>query len=106
MNKEELLEVLDMSKDKQWEWICKNHFVWSEWDHNWYYGKQIICCIADLAFRLRDEAVKANHRAFHDGIYEVMLHVVGNDNLATAFWGEEYAKPIHWIIAALIAKGD
>ena len=58
----------------------------------------------DLAFRLRDEAVAKNSRAFHNAIYEVMLIVVGDDQWATAYWGECYSKPEHWIAAALAAK--
>ena len=87
----DLLKVLDMSEKEQRKWLLVNYF------------HQRMPCVsnADLAFRLRDE-VKTED--FHNAIYEVMLKVEGNDNWATAFWGGCLAKPIHWIIAALIAK--
>ena len=91
MKKEELLKVLDMSEDEQWEWCIQN-------------TKHIGESLADLAFRLRDEAVAKNHADFHNAIYNIMVKVEGDNKWATAFWGECLAKPIHWIIAALIAK--
>ena len=60
------------------------------------------CSIADLAFRLRDEAVKESHKKFYDAIYEVMAYC-GDDSWASMLWGMAYAKPIHWVIASLIA---
>ena len=94
MNEQELLAVLDMSEAEQ--------SVWTEAPEHG--NRQMGESLADLAFRLRDEVVAKSHADFHEAIYDVMVKVEGNDNWATAFWGECIAKPIHWIIAALIAK--
>ncbi len=109
MNKAKLLEVLDMSEDKQWEWICKNHFVWSEWDHNWYYGKQIICCIADLAFRLRDEA--KSEVGFAERYYTALEDIykyrkIQKQCQSFNAWITYQLSPTDMVIAVLIAKGD
>lgn len=130
-----LLFVLDMSEDEQyaklayyvqpkpWKHISSGSFTLSSCDPEYcrkckkplrtFEDDASECPIpnglseslADLAFRLRDEAVAKNHADFHEGIYDVMVKVEGNDNWATAFWGECLAKPIHWVIASLIAKG-
>ena len=100
MTEQDLLKVLDMSEEKQDKWtyisgIRKHHPT----DEN------RIESLVDLAFRLRDEVFKEYGvlGGFHDGIYKVQEYL-GEDAWATAFWGECIAKPIHWIIAALIAK--
>jgi len=101
----DLLKVLDMSEDEQYYWVCqfhaKYHFKISLFPDN---HEEMRKELADLAFRLRDEAVAKNHADFHNAIYNIMVKVEGDNKWATAFWGECLAKPIHWIIAALIAK--
>ena len=91
----DLLKVLDMSKDEQGEYLFQKDIWKLEIQKE---------SLADLAFRLRDEAVAKNHADFHNAIYNIMVKVEGDNKWATAFWGECLAKPIHWIIAALIAK--
>ena len=88
----DIKEFLAMSEDEKWN-LLENK-----------YGKGSFHSFETLAFRLRDEAVAKNSRAFHNVIYEVMLIVVGDDQWATAYWGECYSKPEHWIAAALAAK--
>lgn len=106
----DLLAVLDMPEDspEQYGWllsIIREHKA---------------CCLADLAFRLRDEAVrdcpekwekaKAIVVEARTGIYkykEVMKGLDGYENglklrVNTSFC--DYAKSKHWIITALIAK--
>lgn len=91
---EQLLAVLDMSEDEQHDWCarCPGCRMGNE-------------SLADLAFRLRDEVFRefGAIRGFHDGIYKVQEYL-GEDAWATAFWGECIAKPIHWIVSALIAR--
>ncbi len=101
----ELLNVLDLPEEEQITWFYRRHdpklhtIVWIAPKARFKDGM-----LADLAFRLRDEIVNANSKAFHDAIYKVMRKVKGNGNWATAYWGECSAKPIHWILASLIAK--
>lgn len=103
MNKDQLLAVLDMSEDEQWEWCVKN-----------VKEKTIGESLADLAFRLRDETKNLIHRsgdwgnlnALYEAQKEVYTKVTGEVAFVgelSGFWMCE-AKPIHWIIAALIAK--
>lgn len=64
--------------------------------------------LADLAFKLRDEAVAREDGNWCEAEYEVFLHIIGEENEKDAIgldtWCSMYAKPIHWIIIALIAK--
>ena len=106
MTEQELLAVLDMSEDEQQIWLIKKEVMVGA-VLQCKGGSELPCpseSLADLAFRLRDEVVAKSHADFHEAIYDIMVKVEGNDNWATAFWGECIAKPIHWIIAALIAK--
>ena len=87
----DLLKVLDMSEDspEQYGWllsIIREHKA---------------CCPADLAFRLRDEAGKHWH-LWKDGEYQVKEYLRLGFPCIDELWP---IKPIHWIIAALIAKG-
>ena len=104
MNKDQLLKILDMCENKQWKWLIKNIFKIS-WDGKYthfYYQNEEILSLADLAFRLRDED-KYN---FVFGLVEVWQHL--KNEMGTPSPGEMIrdSKPIHWIIAALIAKAE
>ncbi len=63
---------------------------------------------ADLAFRLRDEAVELDKGVlFGRGLAKICQKIYNNEgyNLHEFLsWAATLAKPIHWIIAALIAK--
>ena len=99
MTEQELLAVLDMSEDEQFKWLMDNDIVTSE-----YVKCSRHLILADLAFRLRDEV---NNGKMHEAMYLVQQNVKDAPDVldyATAFWGLYHAKPIHWIIAALIAK--
>lgn len=105
MNKiEELLAVLDLPEDEQINWLYEKELVFKKAEKVYTFkGKASWrCCpsLADLAFRLRDEVNKVE---FHHCIAIVAKHLS-----PTVMHYAEYAlctmKPIHWIIAALIAK--
>jgi len=86
---DEILKVLDMKSEKEQEdWL---------WDRKLIHEDE---SLASLAFRLRDEA---EPHEFDLGLYEVYLYLKIAD-VAFGFWARAYCKPIHWIIAALIAK--
>ena len=100
----DLLKVLDMSEDspEQYGWLLST------------IREHKACCPADLAFRLRDEAIAEDDKSeincsWCEASYEVYLYVIGEENEMEAkegldTWFSMRAKPIHWIIAALIAK--
>ena len=100
----ELLAVLDMPETEQWKRL--RPFTDASGD-DYERGLYSKCLrkrvLADLAFRLRDEAIEKYGVEFHNGIYAVQCYLK-KEEWATAFWGEVYAQPIHWIIAGLIAK--
>ena len=103
MTKEQLLKVLDMSEDEQWE-QCYRHIP--EFGQHEY-------SLADLAFRLRDKYLSIDYeratwmvccyvkkmQCIYINCGEEQLHAVVKDG-----WWIYHSKPIHWIIAALIAR--
>ena len=99
----ELLKVLDMGEREQVVYLQEQKLL-SQYDDR-ISAKYLRGCLADLAFRLRDEAMKTKEtkKRFHDALYEMQVEQ-GETEWATAWWGYAIAKPIHWIIAALIAK--
>ena len=90
-----------MSEDEQIQWLLKFYPEYQNY-------LDPIPSLADLAFRLRDE-METNLQISHfaASLREVHLYVRLNPDIHNtdfiAFWLYE-AKPIHWIIAALIAK--
>ncbi len=88
-----------MPKDKQWEWCVKNVKAAGE-------------SLADLAFRLRDEVVNNDLKNetgwWCEAEYEVFLYLgypeEEEEDIGLDTWCCMYAEPIHWILAALIAK--
>ncbi len=98
---DELLKVLDLSGAEQIQWLDE---------------QGIIRCtesLADLAFRLRDEAVNKTNN-FVPGRLDVYQRYLQNQGIERGImashiiddmdvWFVSCAKPIHWIIAALIA---
>jgi hypothetical protein len=91
MSKEERLKVLDMNEDEQVDWL---------WDRNILKPNE---SLADLAFRLRDEAVKKDWMYWEIACCQVWQATPHKYNYNPGRFGSR-AKPIHWIIAALIAK--
>lgn len=103
-DKQKLLAVLVLSEDDQWKFLIARQDIQemcqSQLDE-WSQPKYKRMVLADLAFRLRDEAVESlGEAAWH----KTVVIVCGYMWKDTA-WFKNYAKPIHWIIAALIAKG-
>ena len=96
----ELLKVLDITKEEQWVWCAKNIKAVGE-------------SLADLAFRLRDEAENKEGLWWSGGLSKVFFYLAhsperfdlsSEDRMRQFQWFGTKAKPIHWIIAALIAK--
>ena len=94
MSETDLLAVLDTSEKEQRKWLLINYF------HQRMPGVSN----ADLAFRLRDETMESSE--LYSAMLDVHQHVEGSQDRAQdyVFWSMR-AEPIHWIIAALIAKG-
>ena len=100
MTKEELLKVLDMKEDEQWCWAVKKF--------NLVYPRDTLPC---LAFRLRDEAIMLKEFPFlmarvynHAHGYKPNKGEIHAPIMMMWIWFAGYAKPIHWVIASLIAK--
>ena len=116
MTEQELLAVLDMDEDFQWNFLitrqdiqemCQNQLdAWSESK----YKRRVL---ADLAFRLRDEIIvnEQGRMAWFNALFDVNEYVGGSKKYTTPSmpfdedrWLCYYGKPIHFIIAALITK--
>lgn len=110
----EFLAVLDMPESKQAEWLCKAELIepgahaciidsrTEEEKHAW-----IQAIFADLAFRLRDEVLSSENGTIKwvAGMFDVYMKMTGS-KLLNWKWGYVKAEPIHWIIAALIARQE
>lgn len=67
--------------------------------------KPITESLATLAFRLRDEAVKKDSYIWTEACVNVFRKVCSDwDERSFDVWWQDNSRPIHWIIAALIAK--
>lgn len=107
MKQADLLKVLDMSEDFQWNFLvghkgiqemCQNQLdAFCQTKHK----RRVL---ADLAFRLRDEVVEKDWVAWQIGSARVWGATHESEYNPGKFGNR--AKPIHWIIAALIAKGE
>lgn len=112
----ELLKVLDLPEDKQIDWLIQHNFINYSTHEGLYEDATPIKIpfqsLADLAFRLRDERVRAtpysNRYAYDNALELVYRHERESRKEGTdkAGWGRDWSQPIHWIIAALIAKGE
>ena len=90
---DELLAVLDMPEEKQQMWlIYKQRIEPTE-------------SLADLAFKLRDEVIKKYKGQFNpiDSWVRGIIKVCSKFDWFLYDWNI-LAQPIHWIIAALVAK--
>lgn len=106
MKTADLLKVLDLgSQEAQIKALYRlgyEYFVFRKCGRD---GGKYECregSLADLAFRLRDKVYKDSNIQLHDAMY-LIQQKEGGEDLATAFWGLYSARPIDWIIAALIA---
>lgn len=89
---EKLLAVLDLPEKEQVDYLFLHDYDLDE-------------SLADLAFRLRDEVLESESGTLHwvMAMFDVYMKMTGS-KLLNWKWGYVKAKPIHWIIAALIAK--
>lgn len=114
MTKDQLLAVLDMTEDEQLQWLIDNKITDGSLAVSQVTGKIVPHWIrielADLAFRLRDDADKIK---YGQAIVVVQNELVRLGKLSIYHQKEiatnEYkwifeSKPIHWVIASLIAK--
>lgn len=105
----ELLKVLDMSEDEQWKFITNQPlgiisglmaFDWNEPEN-----RRVI--LADLAFRLRDENLYKHSESLqmvHEYVDYGGNRMYSSTPAGALSWFCFSAKPIHWIITALVAK--
>jgi len=118
---EKLLAVLDMTEDEQWVYLAKAGLMSHPWNAQdlklgielwrWkaYFEREVKdkyqALLAETAFRLRDEAVVEYEDYWGQATWTVYEYFTGaKDKLLTSSWFLCVAKPIHFIIAALIAK--
>ena len=109
---QELLSVLDMTEEEQYEWVsqyCKDNYIDNEitisHPNLGFDDYEIECSLADLAFRMRDEADKARLTLARIEVFKAIKEPVHFEEAKyLEYWWNSYAQPIHWIIAALIAK--
>ena len=109
----ELLAVLDMPKpDEQLYWLKEHREEFGIDNHPASYPlrgfpRAAKFFLADLAFRLRDEAVKKSIGFWRDGQLAVFYHVAKQNVWRVSdldMWFARHTQPIHWIISSLIAK--
>jgi hypothetical protein len=113
MTDKELLAVLDLPEEEHLMAVAK--LAWRSRKkssiladfHREYKGGYMDTSLADLAFRLRDEAVsdlpeRNAAEKWESALKAVCKHI--GIYLPIDEWFVDHAQPIHWIIAALIAK--
>jgi hypothetical protein len=98
---DKLLAVLDMSEDEQKDWLWKRGYIVNR---KTVYAT-MIPSLADLAFRLRDEVVKQYGWGVWHNAKEIVWNYKHGHKTYIEFC-DVIAKPIHWIIAALIARKE
>ena len=102
----DLLKVLDMSEKEQYIWLFGAGII-----HHHPTNENQIESLADLSFRLRGE-IAVSHDiqwAYAEvynkaGGYKLRPYETHDPTTIMWIWYATRAKPIHWIIAALIAK--
>lgn len=102
----DLLKVLDMSEEEQIEWLIEKGITDGSLARSQVTNKKIVkhwirIELADLAFRFRDEV--ESKVEFHHCFAKVCKHIDPHI-MNYAGYALCTAKPIHWIIAALMAK--
>lgn len=95
---EELLKVLDLPEDEQTQWMYELQKSGKYGNYDWRFH-----FFADLAFRLRDETIEKD-LDWDDAMILVWEKLERPMKYQT--FCKYYAQPIHWIIAALIAKAE
>ena len=97
---DKLFPVLEMPEERQLKWAQKNLMESS--------SERWCTSLADLAFRLRDEAVNIRYSKLVSAMEKVAMKsakaLTSYDMEGFNEWFTMEAQPIDWIIAALIAK--
>jgi len=108
---QKVLEILNLPAEEQLTWVALNNNiiqidVW-EWDGvnnivipieiNWR-------ILADLAFRMRDEACSRDSIYWEKAVYKVYQKSFTREYDNVFLWMTEFAQPIHWICASIIAE--
>ena len=109
MNVDKCIRVLYRNEDEQTLWLCSYIYHNKKGEDYWHNFLNRHISLADLAFRLRDGV---EYSTWTDALATVSIYV--QDKAVQAWTPEKEAldmfdwkynsKPIHWIIAALIAK--
>ena len=98
-----LLPGSSMSEEEQGKWLVLHHII----KYKQPRPNQILWeSLADLAFRLRDEA---DRKCYWEAAREVWRHCYQGGIKISDLWTEwwiENSQPIHWIAAALEAKKE
>ncbi|GAG47404.1 unnamed protein product [marine sediment metagenome] len=94
---EDLLKLLDLPDNEFLPEVVRHIGI-----KHWKPGEPLRESLADLAFRLRDEAKAHNYNRWIDATKE-MWKVAHKYLTYEQFW-TAYAQPKHWIVAALIAR--
>jgi hypothetical protein len=101
MTREEILNLDKLSEGEQVEWLLKNHIIKNRVVKYSWGTTDVYESLADCAFRLRGEVLENIPNGY--GVWvERLLYVMDN----VAFIDAYRARPIHWIMAALLAKGE
>ena len=100
MNKSEILNLHTLSEDEQIAWLIANKVVQPRRPECPYEPR---CgeSLPEIAFRLRDEVSQVKY--FHR-VYSVAVDETEPPDMHVRIWALYEAKPIHWIMAALLAK--
>ena len=99
------LKLLDMTEQEQRKWLVLHHILkYKQPQPNQIRWESL----ADLAFRLRDEAVQLciSWEKAKEDVWVYVCHKKPDVEISYIGFWTNLAKPIHWIVAALIAKGD
>jgi hypothetical protein len=107
---EQLLKVLDLTEEEQFDFVVRQPLgiISGFMAFDWHEPENRKSLLADLAFRLRDET--PNFGVGCDQVWRWLREKYSKDGknrevvLGTNIYFYYYAQPIHWIIAALIAK--
>ena len=105
-------KILAMSEEEQQIWLIKNEVMVGA-VLQCKGGGELPCpseSLADLAFRLRDEAVEKDCMAYKNALEEVRKAWLITAGSNGTYYLDRFvmydAKPIHWVIAALIARDE
>jgi hypothetical protein len=97
----DVLEILDMTEEEQAHWIVE----WLEYNGQKGDLERYNRCelsLADLAFRMRNEAVRNYKKEWDRAIVTIQIKYATSNNYGS--WWQNMSQPIHWIVAALKAK--